>query len=364
MPYRKTIIDGIVEVNKKVKNNKITVLYNNLPGGDAENLGFDVVRSHDYHLSFSDFIDLVTYSKNKGFDFVYLLNAPVLPTYRLTRNREDAMSRLFEKLLKAGINKIRIADPTLIGFALKNYPEVQVYCSTTQEHRNIRHYLHLFSVYSNIREAVLSNDINRNFAFIDSFKKKFSHIHLELMLNEDCISGCPWRLAHTVDRPHSHNKPVYVFNFLGCCEKLYTLNGVESLFLSNIIYPWDIKTYIKHGVDSFKFVGRSTSHLLDGSYLPYYYLFMRGVEDEEYIMDKPLKLFNRRLNLKQIDKKLADMPIRKIRPYMPKIEHFEKNHGACAIDCSINCHYCYNKAKEVNTIFGLTHYDIFNSPQR
>ncbi|MCX6731147.1 MAG: U32 family peptidase [Candidatus Roizmanbacteria bacterium] len=351
MPFNRAVIDGIVEVNKQTKNNKITVLYNNLPGGDPENLNLDVVRSFDYHIDFDDFIELVHYSKSKGFDFIYLLNAPVLPSYHLTKSREKAMNRLFEKLLKSGITKIRMSDPMLIGFAMKHYPEINVYCSTTQEHHTIRHYLNLFKEYSNIKEVVLGNDINKDFAFIDSFRKKFPHIHMELMVNEDCISGCPWRLAHTVIRPPKHNKPVCTFDFLGC--KLYSLNLVESIFLSNVIYPWTIKTYVKHGIDSFKFVGRSATKLQNGTYLRYYYSFMRGVEDEDFLNDLPLSLFNRRIHLKPVDEKLTKMTIGEIKPFMPKIEYIEKKYGTCAIDCTVNCNHCYQKAKKVNDLFGL-----------
>ena len=47
-----------------------------------------------------------------------------------------------------------------------------------------------------MKEVVPTWDVNKNFAFIKNFKLRFPDKILELMVNEGCIGGCPFRRDH------------------------------------------------------------------------------------------------------------------------------------------------------------------------
>ena len=77
MPFEKEHIDKLVDINNEISKSKITSLYFALPSNCTDTTGFEQLRTmYKIKTDFNYWEKLITYSLEKDFDFVYLLNSP------------------------------------------------------------------------------------------------------------------------------------------------------------------------------------------------------------------------------------------------------------------------------------------------
>ena len=353
MPFMTEHIELLAKINERHSASKITMLYNCLPANAIDCSGFEQLRCHDDRIkSLNDLIPLVQLSRSLGMDFTYLLNSVNTPHPDIFRKEQWRFRNFLEQLLENGITKLRISNTQIADYVMQNYPHFTIYSSTSQEYYSLKQYANLFNHFTEMKEVVPTWDINKNFTFIKNFKLRFPDKILELMVNEGCIGGCPFRRDHHASNVKYHaadKHDRFTHFFSSSCSALSDRDKALYICLSNIIYPWEISTYNKYGIYNFKLIGRNSPDFrYDTKYLERFDSYLSGIENPDSIMDAPFIDFNHYLIFYQ---PLKNLKVKDIIEFLPKIEHFEKNGHLCASICGASCHYCYDCAKKMWTEF-------------
>lgn len=353
MPFRKEHIDNFKKINKLVKKSRIRTFYFALPASCSDCSGFEQLRVFFSEESdFSSWAELIKYSLKKGFDFVYLLNSPksFLAESKILDLQLEKLDRLLLKLKEIGCNKLRISNTQLLNYILDKYPDFKIYASTSFEYTNMKQFKNFLTIFPQVVEIVPSFDINRNFKLLKNLKKAFPNTDIELMVNEGCISGCPFRMNHFISVPsyytdiYDKRDDLFKMNyFVNVCNKYYYEHLTEQICLSNIIYPWEIEEYGKIGINKFKLVGRNSPEFKTDKYFDYYLKYLQGIDDYSLIENEEFRKFNHYLyELNSLNVKVYD-----IKKYLPDIKYFINNGHLCSSICSNECRYCYNCADKI-----------------
>ena len=357
LPAQKEHIDNLVEINESIIKSKITGLYFALPGNSPDRSGFEQLRtiSKKETSSFQYWEDIISYSLNKGFDFVYLLNTPksFMAESEILDVQLEKLNSLLSNLKRIGCNKLRISNSQLLGYLIKNYNEFEFYASTSFEYTNMKQYDNFLSIFPEIKEIVPSYDVNKNFVLLKNLRKKYPNVQIELMVNEGCIAGCPLRNHHNNAIPYAKNK-LYSSRsyeltdafFLSICSGKYKNNIYEEICKSNLIYPWEINAYSSFGINKFKLVGRNCLEFNSGSYLKNYSIYLKGIDNFSNIENEKFISLNHYL----FDIKDFDFTIKEIRKHLPNINHFIKKGHLCASICGSECNYCYKCAEKIKSL--------------
>ncbi len=355
MPYNAEFINRLCNINTGVEKSKITTLYFALPANCKECTGFEQSRFiTKTNTDFDFWKQLIIHCFNKGFDFIYLLNSPKIlnPEFDNIDEHFEKLDNLLKKLFSIGCNKIRVCNPQLIGYLNKNYPNFELYLSTSSELKTINEYSNLFFMFPNIKEFVPSFDLNKNFKFIKNVKNKFKNINIEIMVNEGCIPDCPLRNSHNIFITEYKNKTINenFFNidfFTQKCNKILCENIFEYLCKCNIIYPWEIEEYSKIGINNFKFVGRNNDKFATGEYLEYYSAYLKGIDNINNIQEFPIRYFNNYICTNE----MINLCVYEVKKYLPDINYFKKCGHLCSSRCGIECKYCYKFAEKIQKVF-------------
>ena len=116
---------------------------------------------------------------------------------------------------------------------------------------------------------------------------------------------------------------------------------------SNIIYPWQINEYRKIGIKNFKLVGRNSDEFKTGEYLDIYRQYLLGVDDIRNILSIPIVWFNHALFKSP---GLQSVKVSDVIEVLPSIRFFSEKRFSCADVCGVECNYCFEKAKQLETI--------------
>ena len=345
LPFTKKGIEKLAEANNKHNSSKIKTLYGCLPSNSKDKTGLEQQRNSDSRLNdFRALFELVSYSRSFGFDFMYLMNEPDTPSLFWLQNNEEDLILKLTNLFKNGITKLRICNTFVIDFIHQRFPEFEIYLSTSQEYYSIKQFKNLFLRFPFIKGVVLSWDLNRNIKFINSFLALFPNIELELMVNEGCISGCPFRKDHhSFSRVFSNGNNKF---FNNSCSMISNMDKPSYICLSNIIYPWWIKQYNSLGVYHFKFVGRNDVDFYDNEkYLAYYEKYMDGIENVDNVLSEKFVIFN---NYILHYEKYRELKVCDIINLLPKFEYFIDHGHLCNNICGTECNYCLKCAESIS----------------
>lgn len=345
MPLDIALINKAATINRVVQKSTISTMYNCLPFNADGKSGFEQNRMIDTRIrNLDEFLRYVEAVQNKGITFVYLMNSLRKMSYQEFYKNEKRLRLFLKTLLSNGISCIRVASPLLIDYLMCNFPEVNVLCSTSQEYYSIKQYRNLLSSYKNIKQIIPSWEKNRNFSFLESFVELFPETDIELMVNEGCISGCPFRLHHSLIDPESSKSKNTRFShfFTDECSRIMDQNFWLAVSMLNVIYPWQIDTYYNLGINHFKLVGRNSSKFYDGSYIEIYECYLKGIDDVNQILDKPVFLFNNNFCNSRLS---PSYTVRDLMPLLPDIEYFSKTRPRCEDLCGTKCTKCYECAE-------------------
>ena len=352
MPFEFEHIDKLLEINSKVKKSKITSLYFALPANCREKTGFEQLRTKYYmETKYSDWKKLISYSIEKGFDFVYLINSPrnVSDVDKILEIQLQKLDILIQDLKKIGCWTVRVSNTQILDYVLKKYPEIRVLTSTSFEHMLLCQYQIFLAMYPQIKEIVPSFETHKNFKLLKNLRKSFPNLLIELMVNEGCIQGCPIRTHHNLSVPYLYSNDYEkrelslryeLFNTK--CSAFVEKNFYNFITKNNLILPWEIEEYSKIGINNFKLVGRNNIEFFNGKYMSFYEAYLRGVDDYQNIKNVPYRFLNNAC---------ISIPfhysVDEIRPYLPRIDHFVKKGHLCASICGIECTYCYDCARKL-----------------
>lgn len=360
MLYDKELIDRLCELNNSLTKSKITTFYDALPENSDFLTGLEQSRGPNMKVNnLNDFLDNVKYAKDKGFNFIYLFNTTSAINmsnhieYKKVTNNIDVIVR---KLRDIGCNRFRVGNTSTIQYLCETYPDIEIAASTVLGYTGIEQYKNIVEFYPNIKEICLHYDNNRNIKLLKNLAKHFPDIKKEVMVNELCIKGCPLRNSHysilypqfssfsdfNTQRLFMHNCGEYTFKdfWLYICK-------------SNMIYPWNIKTYAENGINYFKFIGRFYDPEAVKVIYEYIFNYLKSIEDEEIMNETDFFSF---YNLKYCTN-FSGLKVKDVKEYLPDINHFAKSGHLCDSICEMECNYCYEKAKVLNELFPLDNYD-------
>lgn len=354
LPFNKQRIDEFAQINEQVEKSKIVTLYNSLPTESKDFCGFEQPRCNNEEpvKTLDDFLHIVEYALNKGFDFVYLINSPRIFKSENKKELEeqfDKLDKIITGLKKLGLNKFRISNPQLMQYLNLNYPEVKIYVSTSLELNNVKQVENILYSFNNVEEIIPNYEQNKNFLFLKNLRKKFPNLKIELMANEGCIAGCPFRKYHSalfpwkVLKDSGNFESKYETFYKTKCNSIRDRSYWEYFCTLAILYPWEIKEYNKIGIDHFKFVGRDSLLFGKKGYSNILKWYLMSVDNEHYADDIPHNLFS-----SYVWKGNSKIKIKDIKKYLPKIEHFKKYGHICSSRCGIECRYCYDCAAKLS----------------
>lgn len=355
-------IDEIIELNSRLTKSQVKTFYWALPYNAVDRTSLEQARSFDPKInSFADAEKYIEYSLEKGFNFIYLLNSIQGMAHEDDefKKQQDAVDKLLNNLRKLNTFKLRITDFRLLSYIKKNYPDFEIYLSTSTEYTKIAQFQNLLKIFPDLKEVIPSYEMNRDFHFLKNLKKVMGNINIELIVNEGCMTGCPFRIQH----------PLFFTRRIGCsdlrlCQKSFSevakysymcfriTNRAYNEYLckTNVIFPWDIKYYNDIGYRYFKFVGRDDKRKHSKYRLASMEFYLIGIEDDKLIKDIPINaLIHRYKHL--IDVSGYSYTVGEVKDYLPSMEYFIKNGKDCHYKCGFECKYCYDKAKKLDEVF-------------
>lgn len=351
MPINKLLIDKVIDLNKKVQLSKISNFYFALPFDCEKSSGFENARyPFKMETDYNYWKDLISYSIDNGFSFTYLINShmPFFATLDDLNKKFERLDILLNDLSKIGVNQLRIGNMPLLQYVIKNYPNYRVLSSTLFEYTQLGQYRNFAFLFPEVKEIVPSYEVNRNFKLLKNLKKYLPNQEIEIMVNENCTSGCPMRIAHAINLagdllPENIIRKSFYFDK---CSEMMNKNPFLYACKTRSILPWDIQEYSKIGINRFKVVGRDRLGYMDGSFLTYCSIYLQGIEDYKSIADYN---YDSLIYIPEIKGK--NIRIKDLRYKLPQINHFKKYGHLCSSECGSECVYCYKCAKEIEKVF-------------
>lgn len=353
MPFCNEHTDKLIEINSKLKKSQITSLYFAMPSNCSAITGFESLRTtYKENTNFEYWKDKIVYAKEKGFDFIYLLNNPrsTAEPDKVLNLQLERLDKLINNLRKINCKKLRVGSIQLINYILRKYPDMEIYASTTLEFDKIQQFQTFYSMYPSVKEIVPSFEANKNFKLLKNLKKQFPNVTIELMVNEGCVVGCPNRIQHCISFPFFSESSLFSQRsecfepklFLKKCSNHINSQLALHICQNKQILPWEIEKYANIGITNFKLVGRNHNDFSNGSYFNSYKIYLTAIEDYDKV--KNLSFSNLSHHISTHDLPSMD----KFRKYLPKIEHFIKNGHLCSSICGNECNYCKECAKNLD----------------
>ena len=334
MPFKFSAIDDIDNLNKSLKKSKITTVYNSIPLPLAGNLiHFQSPRGENKEIkTFDDFAKYAKYAQSKNLEFVYVLNSPKPFLEQDFEKNSKELFNLLDKLEKINCKKLKIANPQLFDILQEKFPKFELEASTSLEYHSFSQYCNFLNKYPNIKTLNLTLDENKNFKLLKNLKSKFPKLKIELMVNEVCMFGCPYRITH----------PCITKTCM--LQKEMKEKAFETICQSRHIYPWELEYYSAIGINNFKFMKGGRANLQKINFLSYYLNIVENGANEEKAKEFFEKILPDFITPNLV---LNDKPLNEIIPLFPNINHFIKNGHKCSSICNSECFYCLECAKKI-----------------
>lgn len=204
------------------------------------------------------FADHVDQARRRGLGFNYLLNASCQGNREMTRRGQRELEKLLDWIAKIGVTSVTVASPYLLSLIKTRYPGLSVRVS-------------VFSGVDRVRKARMWEElgadcivldsilVNRELCTLERIRKSLS-IDLELMVNNNCLSGCALSPMHMNALSHAgqswhENRGFFIdWCFLKCTEM--KLRDPVNYVRSEWIRPEDLHVYESMGYDLFKIAER------------------------------------------------------------------------------------------------------------
>jgi len=200
----------------------------------------------------------VRQAREAGIGFNYLLNASCLGNLEITRKGQRKLDALLEWICGIGVESVTVATPFLLQMVKRRYPQLRVRIS-------------VFGGVDRVRKAQMWEELGADCIVLDSILvnrefetlkqiRKAVRCDLELMANNNCLTGCAMSpmhmnaLAHSGQAGHA-NKGFFIdWCFLKCTEM--KLQDPVNYIRSEWIRPEDTPVYEALGYDLFKIAER------------------------------------------------------------------------------------------------------------
>jgi len=165
-------------------------------------------------------------------------------------------------LASSGLESIILVNPLYMALIREEIPELEIQASVNCFCQTVEHAMYLKDLGCDI--LTVDRDVNRNIKQISRLKER-TGMEIKILLNEGCLSNCPFRKIHFNQIAHlkgdSPDDTVKVINFatMACIAALE--KSPEKCFRSPFIRPEDLSHYANIG-DYFKLATRTMSSSL------------------------------------------------------------------------------------------------------
>jgi collagenase-like PrtC family protease len=251
--FKNETIDAYDRLNRSYNNSKIIETYGNITVGNQVGSG----RAVD-QLPETDLLDLqlfIEYSRQKGIDFNYTLNATHLGNREFTRQGILEIKRFLADLQKAGVRSITVSLPSLMELIQAGGYDFEIKASTLCQITNANKAAAFKR--RGVHRIVVDESINRDVRNLRRIREVFGD-KVELIINPLCLKDCTYRTFHyhqiTEDSLGKAND-VSVDYYEHRCV-LQRNHQVSNLLRMCFVRPEDLKYYTEIGIHYFKLQGR------------------------------------------------------------------------------------------------------------
>ncbi|MCD6229940.1 MAG: U32 family peptidase [Candidatus Diapherotrites archaeon] len=281
-------------------------------------------------------------SKKKGFDFNYVINSSCLGNKEYLKKTRKEILDYLNWIESTGASYVTVANPFIMDL-VKNSTNLKITLSCVTNPKNINK-MKLFEN-EGIDRIVISTDLNRNFSALKKIKENIN-CKLEILANESCLLGCPYRAYHHLISSHASQKTTSDQNFDYCLIKcsLARLNDASQIIKAPWIRPEDLDFYSEFNFEFLKLSGRAmptnwiknclqaySKFRYDGNL--YDIIDQRGMYSKEFSRHAKSDNFGK-LNIFVDNNKLNNF-----------IENIKKLNVDCGQDCG-KCNHCKTTAKK------------------
>jgi len=204
------------------------------------------------------FAEHVRQARSAGIGFNYLLNASCLGNRETTRPGQREIGKLLDWICEIGVSSVTVASPYLLALVKTRYPALSVRIS-------------VFGGVDRVRKAQMWEEmgadcivldsilVNRELAALEQIRRAV-RCDLELLVNNNCLSGCALSpahmnaLAHAAQTGQGNGGFLIDWCFLKCTE--WKLRDPVNYIRSEWIRPEDLTVYEEMGYDLFKIAER------------------------------------------------------------------------------------------------------------
>ncbi len=326
--FKKETVDAYDGLHQKYPDARVLETYGNITIGNPLESGrpadilpeVDLTRLEHY----------VDYSREKGIDFNYTLNASYMGNKEFTDEGITAISRFLATLHGIGVGSLTVTLPSLIEVIEMLPFDFKIKGSTIYQVTNVNKALELKEL--GVERIVVDESVNRDFLTLKGIRDAVGE-NLEVIVNSICIKDCSYRLFH-----YNQIAGDSIAVAGGCSNSYYPhkclvrrYRNPGNLLKLTWVRPEDINYYTDIGIRYFKLQGRP--RVLKGDPV-------RAVEayfKEDYHGD----LFELLNMFAPVSSFTVPMDNKKLDGY---INHFYKNPGCCRQNCSA-CRFCETFAK-------------------
>lgn len=333
--FESKLIDNIAKLNKIGKNTVYEVYGSTaispIGGGRPSVILQDI--------SLSDIAKHIQKCHQNKIRFNFVINGTFMLAQEFDNAFKQKIVSFIRKLENIGIDMVTIANPYIVAFLRKHFPNLKICLSILSNVSTIQE-LRIYESMG-IDRLVLSYSTNRQFQKLKMFKK-MTKLPIELLTNNPCLLNCPFANYHaTLDSFYSVSKgkkgPSPACPSVFC--KTIRLDSMEEMIKSPWIRPADVNEYEKVGIDYLKLSGRGKTTEWITEATKAYLTETDGENFYQYIDKFSHKYFKNRYHLEE-ELKISI-------PYLPKsfIEHFKNNKFKCGDDCE-KCGFCKKIAQK------------------
>lgn len=202
--------------------------------------------------------DHVRHVRDSGFAFNYLLNASCMGNREITRKGQKEINKLLDWINDIGVTAVTVASPFMLQMIKARHPHLKVRIS-------------VFGGVDRVRKAQMWEELGADCIVLDSILvnreletlreiRKAVKCDLELMVNNNCLTGCAMSPMHMNTLAHAgqawhENKGFFIdWCFLKCTEM--KLRNPVHYIRSEWIRPEDLLLYEEMGYNLFKLAER------------------------------------------------------------------------------------------------------------
>jgi len=192
--------------------------------------------------------------------FLYTMNTANLHGKEYDEKFLNSLKEEIHKLVNFGVDGFIVALPFLVYFVKREYPDIEVSISSFARITNIRKVEEYLKM--GVNTIIMDEDSNRNFSLLEASSKlaKKYNVDIEVITNNTCLWGCPYKLTHDQVTSYLSAKDGvknvwFEYPVLFCATEVR--NDFGNLIRMRWIRPEDLRYYEEIGIDRFKIAGRN-----------------------------------------------------------------------------------------------------------